>query len=477
MALHDLTALEQAAAIRTGELRAVDLVAHYLARIEAQDPALGAFVTVTGDAALAAAEAADAAVRGRPAGSLPPLHGVAIAIKDLVLTAGVRTTFGSAAFADLVPPIDADVVTLLRDAGTISLGKTATSEFGISLHGETALGPPARNPWRPGYTPGGSSAGAAAAVAAGFIPVAHGNDGGGSVRIPAALCGLVGYKPSRGLVSGGPLGFGGFGLPTNGVIARTVADAAAVLDAMAVPLPGEPFPAPPVPDGGFLAGLSRPVASLRVARFTAPMLAEATVEEACVAAVDTAEAALVAAGHEVREVPELLGVELADRFDTLWAALTVQAPVQDSRVHLLQPLTVWIRERGARLSVPQLFADLSAIQGEVRAALRRLAGFDLLLCPTTAGAHAPIGYFADADPAEDFDRQKRFSPFCAAYNATGQPAVSLPVGRTADGLPVGAMLAAAVGADALLLRVAAQVERLSSWHDRHPEPWYETYER
>ena len=214
--LHDLTALEQGAALHRGEIGRVELVEHYLARIAEHSEALGAFVTVTADAALAAAGAAATTVRARAkAGGL---QGVPVAVKDLTLTAGVRTTFGSAAFADFVPPVDADVVALMHAAGLISVGKTTTSEFGLSLYSETKVAPPARNPWAPQFTAGGSSGGAAAAVAAGLVPFAQGNDGGGSLRIPASICGLVGYKPSRGLVSGGPLGSGGFGLPTNGPI-------------------------------------------------------------------------------------------------------------------------------------------------------------------------------------------------------------------------------------------------------------------
>ncbi len=223
--LHELTAVEQGDAVRRGEISSAELVEHYLARIEAHAD-LGAFVTVTAEQARTAAT--------RPIGD-GPLSGVPIAIKDLTLTAGTRTTFGSAAFADFVPTVDADVVVFLREAGLISLGKTTTSEFGISLYSETEVAAPARNPWRPECTAGGSSGGAAAAVAAGLVPFAQGNDGGGSVRIPAAICGLVGVKPSRGLVSGGPLGAGGFGLPTHGPIARTVTDAAALLEG-----PGRP---------------------------------------------------------------------------------------------------------------------------------------------------------------------------------------------------------------------------------------------
>jgi len=458
--LHELTALQQAAALRRGEVSAVELVEHHLARIEAYGEAVGAFVTVTADDARTQARVADDMLRTEE--DLPPLFGVPTAIKDLTPTAGVRTTFGSAAFADFVPTVDADVVRLLRAAGLISLGKTTTSEFGLSLHAESEVAAPARNPWAPGNTAGGSSGGAAAAVAAGLVAVAHGNDGGGSVRIPASICGLMGFKPSRGVVSNGPLGFGGLGLPTNGVLGRTVADVAALLDVMAVPQPGEPFPVPPRPDSGFLAAARRPYEQpLRVARFTAPMLADTPVDPACLAAVDAAADVLVRAGHEVVDVPGLLDVELEQRFETLWAAMATQSLVPPGREDRLQPLTRWMRERGARVSAAQLFADLSAIQAEVRRALRSLAGFDLLLSPTLAAPQAPIGYFTGAgDPAEDFARQKRFSPYCAAYNVTGQPAVSLPVGRTDDGLPVGAMLAARLGADALLLSVAAAVEQI-----------------
>jgi len=460
--LHDLTALEQAAALRSGEVGAVELVAHYLARIEAYADEVGAFVTVTADEALARARDAQEALSG--AEDLPPLYGLPIAIKDLSTTAGVRTTFGSAAFADFVPPVDTDVVAQLKAAGTIMLGKTTTSEFGISCYVETEVAPPARNPWAPEFTAGGSSGGAAAAVAAGLLPVAHGSDGGGSIRIPSSICGLVGYKPSRGLVPGGPLGFGGFGLPSDGALGRTVADVAALVDAIAVPQPGEPYPPPAVPRP-LRDATRQPVGtSLRIGRFTTPMLADTPVDPDCVAAVETLARTLTDDGHEIVELPRFLDDELRDRFDSLWSALAVQAPVPEESFDRLQPLTRWIIDRGRRLAVPRLFEDLAAIQAGVRRALRGLTHVDLLLCPTLAAPQARVGWFASAgDPAEDFARQKRFSPFCAAFNVTGQPAVSLPVGRTAAGLPVGAMLVAAVGADALLLSVAAAAEHAAPW--------------
>lgn len=324
--------VEQAAAVRRREVRAAELVDHYLRRIEAYDRRLGAFVTVTAEPARAQARTVDEALVGG-AGEPGPLSGVPIAIKDLTLTQGVRTTFGSAVFAEFVPPEDADVVTGLRRAGTISLGKTATSEFGISLYCETALGPPTRNPWDLGTTAGGSSGGAAAAVAAGLVAAAQGNDGGGSVRIPAALCGLVGFKPSRGVVPGGPVGFGGFGLPTDGPIARTVTDAAALLDAMARPVPGEPHLAPPPPPGGYLAAARRAdPGPCRVGRWTAPVLAGVEIDPACLAAVDAAAAALQAAGHEVVEVAAPFAADAAPLFETLWRALALTAPVPPGQI-------------------------------------------------------------------------------------------------------------------------------------------------
>ncbi|GIF70941.1 amidase [Asanoa siamensis] len=466
--LHDLTALEQGASIARGELTSAELVDHYLTRIAAFGDQVGAFVTVTADQARAEAVALDVA---RPAAT-GPLHGVPTAIKDLTLTAGVRTTFGSAAFADFVPPVDADVVTYLRAAGTVSLGKTTTSELGSSCHAESLVAPPARNPWSPRHTAGGSSGGAAAAVAAGLVPVAQGSDGGGSVRIPAAICGLVGYKPSRGLVSGGPLGFAGFGLPTHGAIARTVTDAAAFLDAMAVPTIGEPYLAPPAPGGGYL-GAARTAAPgpLRIGWFTTPMLVDTEVDPACVAAVQAAASALAGAGHDVEQVTAPLTPDMWPLFETLWYVLAL-APIPPALEPSLLPLTRYLRSRGETVSAGQLIAVLSELQTRVRHGLAGLAGYDVLLCPPLAVPQAEVGWFTAAeDPAADFDRQRRFSPYCAIFNVTGQPSVTVPTGATTDGLPVGVLLSGRFGDDARLLAAAAQLEGLAGRGDRHPAIW------
>ncbi|WP_326552197.1 amidase [Micromonospora sp. NBC_01813] len=471
--IHELTALEQAGAIRRGELCSLDVVEHYLARIDAHSDTVGAFVTVTADSAREQATALDETPPGVRHRHHPgPLYGVPLAIKDLTLTAGVRTTFGSAAFADYVPTVDADVVRLLRAAGTISLGKTTAAELGCSLYSEGLVAPPARNPWDLDCTAGGSSGGAAAAVAAGLVPFAQGSDGGGSCRIPAAICGLVGYKPTRGLVSGGPLGGGGFGLPSHGPIARTVADAAALLDAMAVPVPGEPYLPPPAPPGGYLAAARRAdPGRLRIGRFTTPMLADEPVHPDCVAAVDRATALLADAGHEVVEIPAPLRPDLWPLFETIWYVLAL-TPVPPERQAQLLPLTRLLRERGGAISAATLVATLAELQVQVRLAMHAVAGLDLLLCPTLSRPQAPVGWFTETgDPAQDFERQRRFSPYCAVFNVTGQPSVSVPVAQSAAGQPVGVLLTGQGGADATVLAAAAQLEERAGQAGRHPEIW------
>jgi amidase len=473
--LHDLTALEQGAALRRGEVSPPELVEHYLTRIEAHGEALGAFVTVTADEARAAA--VQAGVVARSCARVGGLDGVPVGVKDLTLTAGVRTTFGSAAFADFVPTIDADVAVHMREAGLISLGKTNTSEFGLSLYTETEVAPPARNPWRTECTAGGSSGGAAAAVAAGLLPFAQGNDGGGSLRIPAAICGLVGYKPSRGLVSSGPLGSGGFGLPTNGPIARTVADAAALLDILAAPAAGEPYPAPPHAPGLFLDAARHPEVHLprgrplRVGRYRSALLADVTPAPDVVAAWEAASAALAATDCEIVDVDPPFEPGAEEHFEILWRVLSL-SPVPREKERQLLPLTRWMREQGRAIGPEELLLALADVQVRVRRYARRPPVCDLYLCPTIARAQAPVGWFtATGDPAEDFDRQKRFSPYCAAYNLTGQPAVSIPFGRDRDGAPVGVMLAAAMGADALLIAAAAVLESAAPWAVSHPPMW------
>ena len=240
--IHELTALELASAIREREVSPTEVLDHTLERADRLGSRVGAFVTLTPDLARDQAHAVEKAILG--GGEAPPLAGVPCPVKDLAMVAGIPFTAGSAALASTVAPVDDGVVSLLRDAGTLMIGKTNTPEFGLPCYTEPDIAPPARSPWDLSRSAGGSSGGAAAAVAAHIVPVAHASDGGGSIRIPASVCGLVGLKPTRGRVSAGPHGVDGAGLAGSGVLTRDVRDTAALLDVLAHNRPGDTFVLP-----------------------------------------------------------------------------------------------------------------------------------------------------------------------------------------------------------------------------------------
>jgi len=470
--LHDLTALEQAGLVRRGEVASHELVDHYLDRIDRLDD-VGAFVTLTAEQARERSSALGGRVEGTDSRS--PLHGVPTAVKDLNLTAGVPTRFGSAAFADHVPEVSDAVVEALEGAGLVSLGKTSTPELGSPCYTEPEGAPPAVTPWDRTRMAGGSSGGAAAAVAAGLVPVAQGSDGGGSIRIPASCCGLVGLKPTRGRVSAAP-GYGDpVGLSTAGSIARDVRDAAALLDVLAGRRPGDPSWAPPVADGAFLAACDRAPGRLRVARFVEPVIADVAVDPSSVEACDAASRLLESLGHEVVDVAVPLPPEAVPVFETCWSVATALSPVPADRDHLLRPLTRWLADRGRAVSGAAYGVAIGELRRLAARALEALAPYDVVLTPTLAAPPLPVGAIRDdADPAADFEAQKRFTPWTSAWNVTGMPAVSLPLHETVvDGttLPVGVMLAARPAEEELLLSLAAQVEAAAPWHHRRPPGW------
>jgi amidase len=469
--LHDLTALEQGELVRRREVSPLELVEHYLERAHRvdDDPSttVGAFVTLTDDLARARAGQLETLERGGSS----PLFGVPTAIKDLNLTQGVRTTFGSPVYADFVPDVSDGVTLSLEAAGMVSLGKTATPEFGSPCYTEPEGRPPSVTPWDRTRMAGGSSGGAAAAVAAGLVPVAQGSDGGGSIRIPASCCGLFGLKPTRGRISGAPMYGDPVGLATAGPISRTVRDAAAMLDELAGRRVGDPSWAPP-PLGTFLAACDRDPGHLRVARFTEPVLLAAAVDKACLDAVVDASRLLESLGHEVVDVAVPLPREAVPVFETCWSVLTAMSPVPPEQEQLLRPLTRWLTERGRAVSGPDFGLALGELRRVAAAALTALSPYDAVLTPTLAALPLPVGAIRDDDdPAADFEHQKRFTPWTSAWNVTGMPAATLPLGWTDDGLPVGVMLAARPAEEELLLSLCAQVEAAAPWHDRRPPGW------
>jgi amidase len=472
--IHDLSVTELAAAIRTGETSSADITDHYLDRIGRLNEQVGAFYTVTPELAREQAAAADKAVAaGRKDGTeLPPLTGVPIPIKDLNMVAGVRLTYGSAILADNVADADDYVVEHLRAAGIVITGKTATPEFGLPCYTETRIGPPARTPWDLTRSAGGSSGGAAAAVASGLAPAAQGSDGGGSIRIPASVCGLFGIKPTRGRISQGPVMPDLAGLSTDGPLTRTVADAALLLDAMTGNHPGDMYTLPPLPAGeSFLSYASREPGKLRIARSLTTVVPGAEVHPDCVAAYEEASQLLVALGHDVQDVDLPFPAEALPSFLALWFAMATLAPIAPDQESELLPLTRYLRARGMELSAADLLFHQAILQGSVRPAMTAINAYDAILSPTVALPPRPVGWFDEVEPAENFTRQTQFTPWTALYNLSGQPAVSVPLHWTGAGLPIGVMLAGRMGDEATLISLSAQLEAARPWRDRHPPIW------
>jgi amidase len=472
--IHDLTVLEQATAIRTGETSSAEITDHYLDRIDRLNEQVGAFYTVTHDLAREQAAAADKAVLAsrKDGGDLPPLTGVPVPIKDLNMVAGVRLTYGSAILADNVATEDDYVVEHLRSAGIVITGKTATPEFGLPCYTETKIGPPARTPWDLSRSAGGSSGGAAAAVASGLAPAAQGSDGGGSIRIPASVCGLFGIKPTRGRISQGPIMPDLAGLSTDGPLARTVADAALLLDAMTGNHPGDMYTLPSLADGeSFVGYASREPGTLRIARSLTTLIDGAVVHPDCVAAYEDASALLSSLGHEVEDVELPFPVEAVPSFLALWYAMATLAPIAPEQEADLLPLTRYLRGKGMELSAADLLLHQAILQGSVRAAMRALSPYDVILSPTVAKPPRPVGWFDEVEPPENFTRQTQFTPWTALYNLSGQPAVSVPLHWTDEGLPIGIMLAGRMGAEATLISVSAQLEAARPWAHRRPPIW------
>jgi amidase len=473
--LHDLTALEQGELIATGKLSPVELAEHYLERIDRLGDTVGAYVTVTPDLALeqarqAEADAAEARREERP---LSPLHGVPVPVKDLNFVAGVRATLGSAAYAENVPAVDDHVVTRLRAAGTVLLGKTQTPEFGLPCYSENLVAPPARTPWDLERSAGGSSGGAGAAVASGLAPVAHGSDGGGSIRIPASVCGLFGIKPSRGRVASGPTFYDISGLSTSGPLARSVRDGAALLDVLAGSMPGEPYAAPSLAAGEtFLGFADREPGSLRVAVLTQAPVPGVEVHADCVAATESAAELLASLGHSVETLDLPVDDTLRTVFGQVWAVMATQTPVAPEDEDKLMPLTRHLRSLGHRVSGPDFAMALYAFRATGLLVSQLMTAYDVILSPTLAQPPALVGGLRnDADPAAEFDALAAFTPFTPLYNATGQPSVSLPLYWTADGLPIGVMLGARYGEESTLISLSAQLEAARPWAARKPALW------
>jgi len=465
LAFLDATALAEL--VRRKEVQPVELVEAAIERIERFNPILNAVVTPMYEQARAAAT-----------GKLPdgPFAGVPFLLKDLLaFYKGVRWTAGSALLRDFVADHDSELVVRLKRSGLIILGKTNLCEFGLLPTTEPHLFGPCRNPWDTERTTGGSSGGSAAAVAAGMVPMAHGNDGGGSIRIPASCCGLFGLKPTRGRNPLGP-NFGDImnGLVAEHAITRSVRDSAALLDATSGPDVGDPYWAPP-PLRPFVQEVGVDPGRLRIA-FTTVAPTGVSIHPHCISAVQDAASLCADLGHEVVEAaPEIDGERMTRGFDTLWsadcAATLSRIARRDGQIPKpdhVEPLTWKLYERGQRVTAADYITSVQTLQNIGRLVARFFIDHDIWLTPTLGQPPVPLGYFDSQpdDPLAGYRRSGEFVPFTPICNATGQPAMSVPLFWNSDNLPIGVHFIGRFGDEATLFRLAAQLETARPWATR-----------
>jgi amidase len=458
---------ELAALVRAGEVSARELVEASLRRIDELQPEINAFTHVAHDSAL---ETTQEIRRGDPR----PFAGVPIAIKDNRPVVGMPLTRGSDLW-NLSPGHDAFLVRRLRDAGFVIVGKTTMPEMGILPTTEPRRFGPTRNPWDLERTPGGSSGGSAAAVAAGMVPVAHGNDGGGSIRIPASCCGLVGLKPARGRVSLGP-DVGHAFLVVDGVLTRTVADTAALLDVLAGYEPGDANWAPP-PPAPYAELAAQAPERLRIGLALDSPLSDAEVDPVCEQAARDAARLIESLGHGVEEItPPWANSDLLPDFTRSFGPevsfvtwLGGQLAGREPTAEDVEPLTWTLYQHARELDVLTRMGSQAKLEGFARAIVAALSPFDAVVTPALAQRPLRIGevHGRGPDPWDHFQRSGHFTPFTAILNVTGQPAISLPLYES-DGLPIGVQLIGPPAREELILQLAAQLEAALPWAERRP---------
>jgi amidase len=457
--------------VRKREVSPTELLVTALSAVEQVNPRLNAVVDVF------RAEAEAEVRAGLPPG---PFAGVPFLIKDLGLTyAGKPTTMGSRLFAHSVAPADSELMARYRQAGLVTIGKTNVPELGLAYTTEPVLFGLCRNPWDLARSPGGSSGGSAAAVAARVVPLAHGNDAGGSIRVPASACGLFGFKPTRGRIPTGPLvGETVFGLSSEHALTRSVRDSAALLDATAGADVGPPYLAPD-PARPFLVEVSTPPGRLRIG-VSEEAGSGVSVAEECRQAVRRAAALCEELGHTVVPArPELDWPRFRMVFDGLLAALAVQLLDVVAPHFGLHPDagnvetgTRAMAAHGRAMSAAELATALAMRDMFARGLGQLFTKLDVLLTPTMAQPPLPLGALGLNEPglsaSQLLDRQLAFAPFTGLFNLTGTPAMNVPLYESAEGLPIGVQFAAPFAADATLFRLAGQLEQAAPWAKRKP---------
>ncbi len=463
--LCELQAVQLRDLMVAGSVSAVEVLGAHLERIELCNPALNAIVTLAAEEALLAARAADdARLRGL---ALGPLHGLPVGVKDLVETAGIRTTYGSPIFAENVPDTDASLVTRMKDAGAIVLGKTNTPEFGAGSHTFNQVFGVTRNPYDRERSAGGSSGGAAAALAAGMLPIADGSDLGGSLRNPASFCNVVGLRPSPGLVTNRPVGDVWDPMSVSGPMARSVEDLALLLDAIAVPDPRAPMSVAPL-EGSYREGLEEDVRGLRIA--WSADLGGLPVEAQVAEVMGAARSVFEDLGCEVQEAEPDLS-EADEVFDVLRALGFLAAHHEKllSQRALLKDTVVWNIEAGLELTPLRIAHAISARSEIVQRTLAFFERFDALVLPVSQVVPFPVEVDWVREiagvPMEHYVAWQRT---CSRISVTAHPAISLPGGFTASGLPVGIQLVGRYRDESGLLRLARAFEAATGFGRERP---------
>ena len=457
-----------AALVRTGEVSPAELLEAAITRIEAHNPVLNAVVTPMFDEARAAIRA-----------GLPPglFQGVPFLLKDLAFTAvpGVRTRQGAALFQDFVPGYEAEIVTRYRRAGFVLIGKTATPELGLAPTTESRLYGVTRNPWDVERSPGGSSGGSAVAVAAGYVPAANASDGGGSIRIPAAWCGLFGLKPTRARTPEGPEhSLGWAGLECIHALTRSVRDSAALLDATQGADVGAPFVAPP-PARPYLEEVQRPPGSLRIALRTAPFTFHGTLHPDCQSAMDNAVHLCAELGHIIEDWHYDINWELvrdATRrvvATEVCVTLTQRAQALGRALHEaeVEPETWRLVEVSQAMSAADYLGALHTLYTTGRQFCRAMQGYDMVLTPTVPMPPVALGLISPSNPA-GLTARRQATAFTQMANIAGNPAMSVPLYWNDTGLPIGVQFIGHYGDEATLFRLAGQLEQARPWFSRRP---------
>ncbi|MGF1587772.1 MAG: amidase [Pleurocapsa sp.] len=472
MSLNNLTdlaftsALEQARLIKDRQVTPLELTELYLSRIEEYNPRLGCFYYVAKESAIADAEQKTAQLaQTLDTNYLPTFFGVPIGIKDLKSVADMPITYGIPALKDQVAKYDEGVVTKIRQAGFIILGKTATSQLGSFPYTEPEGFAPTRNPWNLDYTPGGSSGGSSSAVAAGLCSIALGGDAGGSIRGPAACCGLVGIKPSRGRISFAPVGDRLSGLGTHGVVTRTVADAAAFLDIASGYMTGDPYWLSQ-PKTSFLTATKQPLPALKIG-FVTSLLPVGEPAPECQQSVASIVEQLDTMGHQT--IPQAIDLTpLIEPFKIVWSSAVAASGIP---ADALSPMNQWVLAQSG--TAGEYVQAVTQMQLFARQLVSLFAQIDVLVAPTYMHPAIKIGDWANLEPEQTFQRIVNWILPCPPFNVTGQPVINIPQGFDHNGIPIGVQLVGKPNSEATIITLATQLEQAQSWSQLRPEEFAE----